>query len=39
MDFKNTQRRIARSVSTSCLAGMDMLKKELCKCMAEDIQG
>ncbi|KAL9325979.1 hypothetical protein ACSQ67_006624 [Phaseolus vulgaris] len=39
MDFKNTQRRIAHSVSTSCLAGMDMLKNELCKCMAEDILG
>ncbi|XP_014507638.1 uncharacterized protein LOC106767297 [Vigna radiata var. radiata] len=39
MDFKSTQRRIACSVSTSCLAGMDMLKNELCKCMAEDILG
>lgn len=39
MDFKSTQRRIASSVSTSCLAGMDMVKNELSKCMAEDILG
>ncbi|TKY54577.1 SET domain-containing protein 4 [Spatholobus suberectus] len=39
MDFKNLQRRIAYSVSTSCHTGMDMLKNELCKCMAEDILG
>ncbi|CAJ1941867.1 unnamed protein product [Sphenostylis stenocarpa] len=39
MDFKNTQRRIACSVSTSCDVGMDMLKNELRKCMAEDILG
>ncbi|KAL2338632.1 hypothetical protein Fmac_013078 [Flemingia macrophylla] len=39
MDFKNLQRRIAHSVSTSCQTGMEMLKNELYKCMAEDIQG
>lgn len=39
MDFKNLQRRIAYSVSTSCKTGMGMLKNELCKCMAEDILG
>lgn len=39
MDFKDLQRRIACSVSTSCHTGMDMLKNELCKCMAEDILG
>ncbi|RDY09272.1 [Fructose-bisphosphate aldolase]-lysine N-methyltransferase, chloroplastic, partial [Mucuna pruriens] len=39
MDFKNIQRRIAYSVSTSCHTGMEMLKDELCKCMAEDILG
>ncbi|XP_027331542.1 uncharacterized protein LOC113846956 isoform X2 [Abrus precatorius] len=39
MDFKNLQRRIAGSVSSSCHTGMDMLKSELCKCMAEDIRG
>ncbi|KAL2977652.1 hypothetical protein AAZX31_13G079800 [Glycine max] len=39
MDFKDLQIRIACSVSTSCHTGMDMLKNELCKCMAEDILG
>ncbi|KAK7265269.1 hypothetical protein RJT34_32887 [Clitoria ternatea] len=39
MDFKNLQRRIAYSVSTSCHNGIEMLKNELCKCMAEDIEG
>ncbi|KAJ1375501.1 SET domain [Sesbania bispinosa] len=39
MNFKNLQRRIACSVSTSCHAGVNMLKNELYKCMAEDIRG
>ncbi|XP_058755251.1 uncharacterized protein LOC131628432 [Vicia villosa] len=39
MDFKNLQRRIAHSVSTSCSSGVNMLKNELQKCMAEDIIG
>ncbi|KAK7329798.1 hypothetical protein VNO77_23978 [Canavalia gladiata] len=39
MDFKYLQRRIAYSVSTSCHTGMDKLKNELCKCMAEDVEG
>ncbi|XP_012573448.1 uncharacterized protein [Cicer arietinum] len=39
VDYKNLQRRIAHSVSTSCHNGFSMLKNELLKCMAEDILG
>ncbi|KAL1335367.1 hypothetical protein HN51_064276 [Arachis hypogaea] len=39
MDFKNLQRRIACSVSSSCHNGVNMLTNELNKCMAEDTRG
>lgn len=39
VDCKNLQRRIAHSVSTSCCTGINMLKNELHKCLAEDIVG
>lgn len=39
MDFKNLQRRIACSVSTSCHTGFNTATNELYKCMAEDTQG
>ncbi|CAL0307024.1 unnamed protein product [Lupinus luteus] len=39
MDFKMQQIRIASSVSTSCQNGLNMVKNELQKCMAEDMEG
>lgn len=39
VDFKNLQRRIAHSVLTSCHTGVNIVKNELYKCMAEDILG
>ncbi|KAK2358786.1 ribulose-1,5 bisphosphate carboxylase/oxygenase large subunit N-methyltransferase, chloroplastic [Trifolium repens] len=39
VDFKNLQRRIAHSISTSCETGVSMLKNELHKCLAEDTLG
>ncbi|XP_057422050.1 uncharacterized protein LOC130715911 [Lotus japonicus] len=39
MDYKNLQRKIAYSVSSSCHNGVNLVKNELCKCMAEDILG
>ncbi|MED6191554.1 hypothetical protein PIB30_001285 [Stylosanthes scabra] len=39
LDFKNLQRRIACSVSSSCHDGVNMLTKEVAKCMAEDRRG
>ncbi|XP_028775367.1 uncharacterized protein LOC114732238 [Neltuma alba] len=39
LEYKIQQKRIVSSISTSCNTGMDMVKNELCKCMAEDIRG
>lgn len=39
VDFKNLQRRIAHSVLTSCHTGVNIVKNELYKCMAENILG
>ncbi|XP_054793936.1 uncharacterized protein LOC129309072 isoform X2 [Prosopis cineraria] len=39
LEYKILQRRMVSSISTSCNTGIDVVKNELYKCMAEDIRG
>ncbi|PON97914.1 Rubisco LSMT methyltransferase [Trema orientale] len=39
IEFKDIQRRIVSSILTSCHSGLDLVKDNLCMCMAEDTRG